>query len=70
MIAAFKPVTKLEEAAHKALWALHQTGNVCAYIQKFQELQYRLPRMNVEKAFSTFMSGLTPNLQEHVGAHV
>ena len=26
--------------------------------------------MTAEEAFSTFMSGLTPHLQEHVGAHV
>ena len=26
--------------------------------------------MTAEEAFSTFMSGLTPHLQEHVGAHI
>ena len=26
--------------------------------------------MNAEEAFSTFLSGLMPHLQEHVGAHV
>ena len=26
--------------------------------------------MNAEEAFSAFLSGLTPHLQEHVGAHV
>ena len=26
--------------------------------------------MNNEEAFSTFLAGLTPHLQEHVGAHV
>lgn len=26
--------------------------------------------MNAEEAFSIFMSGMTPHLQEHVGAHV
>ena len=69
MIAHFEPVTELEEA-RKALRALKQTGKVATYIQKFQELQCRLPGMNAEEAFSTFMSGLTPHLQEHVGAHV
>ena len=69
MIAAFKPITKLEEA-RKTLWALCQTGKASTYIQKFQELQCRLPRMIAEEAFSAFMSGLTPHLQEHVGAHV
>ena len=69
MIAAFEPVTELEEA-QKALWALRQMGKVSAYIQKFQELQCRLLGVNAEEAFSTFMSGLMPHLQEHVGAHV
>ena len=69
IIAAFEPVTELEEA-RKALRALRQTGKVATYIQKFQELQCRLPGMTAEEAFSTFMSGLTPHLQEHVGAHV
>ena len=40
------------------------------YINKFQELQCPLPGMNEEEAFSTFLNGLTPHLQEHVGAHV
>ena len=26
--------------------------------------------MNEEEAFSTFLAGLMPHLQEHVGAHV
>lgn len=69
MIAAFKPITELEEA-QKELRALRRTGKVATYIQKFQELQCRLPGMMAEEAFSTFMSGLTPHLQEHVGAHI
>ena len=40
------------------------------YINKFQELQCRLPEMNEEEAFSTFLNGLMPHLQEHMGAHV
>ena len=69
LIAAFEPVTELEEA-RKALRALRQTGKVATYIQKFQELQCRLPGMTEEEAFSSFMSGLNAHLQEHVGAHV
>ena len=69
MIAAFEPITENEEA-RKQLRALCQTGKVSVYIQKFQELQCRLPGMNEEEAFSTFLNGLTPHLQEHVGAHV
>ena len=69
LIAAFEPVTETEEA-RKQLRALRQTGRVSVYIQKFQELQCRLPGMNNEEAFSTFLAGLTPHLQEHVGAHV
>ena len=42
MIAAFEPVTETEEA-RKQLRALRQTGKVANYIQKFQELEYRLP---------------------------
>jgi hypothetical protein len=68
-ITAFEFVTETEEA-RKQLRNLRQTGRVSAYIQKFQELQCRLPGMNDEEAFSAFLSGLTPHLQEHVGAHV
>ena len=49
--------------------ALRQTGRVRGHIQKFQELQYRLPDMLAEEAFHAFLCG-SPNLQEHVGAHV
>ena len=69
MIAAFEPITETEEA-RKQLRALKQTGRVAGYIQRFQELQCRLPGMNEEEAFSTFLAGLNPHLQEHVGAHV
>ena len=69
MIAAFEPVTENEEA-RKQLRALRQTGKVSVYISKFQELQCRLPGMNAEEAFSAFLNGLTPHLQEQVGAHV
>lgn len=68
-IAAFEPVTETEEA-RKQLRNLRQTGRVSAYIAKFNELQCRLPGMNVEEAFSTFLSRLTPHLLEHIGAHV
>ena len=52
------------------LRALRQTGRVTGYIQKFQELQYRLVGMTDEEAFHAFLFGLQPHLQEHVGAHV
>ena len=39
-------------------------------IQKFKELQYRLPNMMAKEAFHKFLSELVPHLQEHVGAHV
>ena len=54
----------------KQLRALRQTSRVTGYVQKFQELQYRLPRMIDEEAFHAFILGLQPHLQEHVGAHV
>lgn len=69
MVQAFEPITETEEA-RKQLRALHQTGRVSGYIQRFQELQCRLPGMNEEEAFSAFLAGLNPHLQEHVGAHV
>ena len=62
-------MTEIEEA-QKQLRALRQTGRVSGYIQKFQELQYRLPNMTAEEAFHTFLSGLAPHLQEHMGAHM
>ena len=58
------------EDAHCQLRALKQTSRVSGYIQRFQELQYRLPNMTDEEAFHAFLSGLVPHLQEHVGAHV
>ena len=69
MIHRFEPVTETEEA-RKQLRALRQTGRVSGYIQKFQELQYRLPNMMAEEAFHAFLFGLAPHLQEHAGAHV
>ena len=62
-------MTKIEEA-QKQLRALSQNGRVSGYIQKLQELQYRLPNMIGEDAFPAFLSVLVPHLQEHVGAHV
>ena len=69
MVQRFEPVTEVEEV-RKQLRALRQTGRVAGYVQKFQELQYRLPGMTDEEAFHAFISGLQPHLQEHVGAHV
>ena len=58
------------EEARKQLRTLRQTSQVASYVQKLQELQYRLPRMTEEEAFHAFLSGLQPHLPEHVGAHV
>ena len=69
MVQRFELVTEVEEA-RKQLRALRQTGRVAGYVQKFQELQYRLPGMTDEEAFHTFISGLQPHLHEHVGAHM
>ena len=69
MIQRFEPVTETEEA-RKQLKALRQTGRVAGYIQRFQELQFRLPGMTEEEAFYSFVSGLQPHIQEQVGAHV
>ena len=59
MVHRFEPVTETEEA-QKQLRALRQTGRVSGYIQKFQELQYRLPNMMAEEAFHAFLTGLVP----------
>ena len=67
--AAFEPVTATEES-RRQLQNLRQTGRVCAYVQRFRELQYRLPGMSEEEAFSTFLAGLAPHIQEQVGAHI
>ena len=69
MVQRFEPVTEVEEV-QKQLQELRQTGRVAGYVQKFQELKYRLPGMTDEEAFHAFLSGLQPHLQEHVGAHV
>ena len=69
MIHRFEPVTEVEEAC-KQLRALRQTSRIGGYIQKFQELQYRLPNMSAKEAFHAFLSRLTPHLQKHEGAHV
>ena len=69
MIHRFESITETEDA-RRQLRALKQTGRVSGYIQRFQELQYRLPSMTDEEAFHAFLSGLVPHLQEHVGAHV
>ena len=57
MVQRFEPVTEVEEA-QKQLRALRQTGRVAGYVQKFQELKYRLPGMTDEEAFHAFLSGL------------
>ena len=57
MVQRFELVIEVEEV-QKQLWALRQTGRVTGYVQKFQELQYRLPGMTDEEAFHTFLSGL------------
>ena len=69
MIHRFESIAKTKDA-HRQLRALKQTGTVNGYIQRFQELQYRLPSMTDEEAFHAFLFGLVPHLQEHVGAHV
>ena len=61
MVQRFEPVTEVEEA-RKQLRALRQTGRVTGYIQKFQELQYRLPGMTDEEAFHAFIFGLQPHM--------
>ena len=68
MIHRFELVTKVEDA-QKKLRALRQTSCVRGYIQKFFELQYRLPNMLAEEAFYAFLFGFMPHLQQQVGVY-
>ena len=61
MVQRFELVAEVEEA-RKQLRALRQTGRFVGYVQKFQELQYRLPRMTDEEAFHAFLSRLQSHL--------
>ena len=61
MIHRFESITETEDA-RRQLRALKQTGRVSGYIQRFQELQYRLPSMTEQEAFHAFLSGLVPHL--------
>ena len=57
MVQRFEPVTEVEEA-HQQLKALRQIGRVTGYVQKFQELEYRLLGMTDEEVFHAFLSRL------------
>ena len=57
----FKSITETKDARCQ-LRALKQTGRVSGYIQRFQDLQYRLPSMTDEEACYVFLSGLAPHL--------
>ena len=61
MVQRFEPVTEVKEV-RKQLKALRQTSRIAGYIQKFQELQYKLPGMTDEEAFHVFLSGLQLHL--------
>lgn len=69
MCTAFEPVIAMEES-RRQLRNLCQTGRVWAFVQRFHELQYKLPGMTNEEAFSTFLACLAPHIQEQVRAHV
>ena len=70
MCVAFEPVTASKESRWQ-LRNLCQTGRVRSYVQHFCELQYRLPGMSEEEAFSTFLAILlAPHIQEQAGAHI
>ena len=56
MVQRFEPITKVEEV-RKELRALRQTDWVASYVQKFQELQYRLLGMTDEEDFYAFLFG-------------
>ena len=69
MISSFEPSTG-EEQARKQLRTLTQVGRVTGYVNRFRELQYKLPGMTMAEAYSAFLAGLTPQIRQHVGAHV
>ena len=54
MVQWFKLVIKVEKV-QKQLQALKQTSRVAGYVQKFQELHYRLLGMTEEEAFYAFL---------------
>ena len=63
MCVAFEPITTTEES-RRQFWNLCQIGRARTYMHHFGELQYRQLGMSEDKAFSTFLVGLTPHIQE------
>ena len=45
-------------------------SNIAKYIQTFCTLMYKVPEMTLEEAFSLFMHGLEPKIQEQIDYHV
>ena len=57
------------EEVRQKLCNLKQTGQVAGYMQRFRELQFWLPSIAEEEAYSAFVYGLKPHLAGQVGAH-
>lgn len=69
LITTFAPQTD-EEQARKSLKTLKQTGSVQNYLQRFRELQFRIPTMSETDIFSAFMDGLKADVRKQIGIHV
>ena len=52
---AFESIIDSEEVRQQ-LRNLKQTGRVAGYVQRFRELQFQLPSMTEEEAYSAFVS--------------
>ena len=69
MIRTFQLETEIEVARQQIL-NLKQTGRVAGYVQKFRELQYKIPSMTDEEAYTLFLRGLNSEIRTFVGVNV
>ena len=58
---AFESISDSEEV-RRQLCNLKQTGRAAGYVQRFRELQFRLPSITKEEAYSASLSKLKPHL--------
>ena len=69
MARAFEPATVVEEAREQIL-NLRQTRRVTGYVQRFQELLYKILVMTEEESYTLFVRGLKPEVKTLVGVNV
>ena len=65
---AFESILNNQEVRW-SLRNLKQTGCATREMQRFKELQFRLPSITEEEAYLASVSRLTPHLAGQVGAH-